>query len=126
MGFDLSGDDFIDELIQWEDLIGSYDKLQEVGDEMPDKIKHAVLLMRTPKQLKEHLMVNASRITKYTDMKTIIEGFFDACRPMMTNGVMPMDIGACYSKGKARVRKVTKGARTTRRARARSKGNQIR
>ena len=50
LGFDFSGDDFIDKLIQWEDLIGSYDKLQEVGEEMPDKIKHAVLLMRTPKQ----------------------------------------------------------------------------
>ena len=52
LAFDFGGEEFIDRLLQWGDLIGSYDKLQSPGEEMPDKINHTVLMMQIPQQLK--------------------------------------------------------------------------
>eukprot|EP00969_Alexandrium_andersonii_P320025 14139182-Alexandrium_andersonii.AAC.1 len=73
-----SGAEFLDQINSWETLIRLHDQEAGIGDEVPDKIKLAVLMKGSPQKLRDHLRVNASVLNTYEAGRAAVMAFVNA------------------------------------------------
>ena len=65
---------FEDNFSAWEDEVHKYEK--ETATSLSDSVKIAVLMNETKGHLQEHLRLNCTKITVYTQVKDIILKYF--------------------------------------------------
>ena len=112
---------FMDALTQWEHAIDEYEA--SASDILADSVKCAIIIDHAPPAVKAHLLLNASTVQRYEEMKRIVENWLVANTNWSSGGAVPMDVGATglsnaratRKEGKQMARKATK--KVTRKAR---------
>jgi hypothetical protein len=96
-------DAFEDTFSAWEDGILKYAK--ETKTTLSDEVRIGIFMGQVKGPLQEHLRLNATTVTKYQDFKDIIVNYFRIRNQYskLDQAPTPMDIGACWRKGKGNV-----------------------
>ena len=96
-----AANNFEEKLMNWEEEVSEYGKIAD--HPFDDSLKMAIVLEKSPKEVKTHLQVNMKDINTYNQMRDIIEAYLKAKQLWRGHGGNdPMDIGALGKKGKGK------------------------
>jgi hypothetical protein len=114
--FNFAGD-YLDKFNTWTDIVQQYARLG-ITDELAESVKLAIVLEQAPKQLRDHLKVNANVINGFSQVVEAIYASFSSKKAHVVGGLTPekhtaggptpMDVDA-LGKGKAKGKKGEKG-----------------
>ena len=76
--FNFSTNSFENDFVLWESELQKYEK--ETSSTLPDSVKIAVLMNKTTGDIQRHVRLNASRLTRFADVRETILTYFKALR----------------------------------------------
>jgi hypothetical protein len=116
--FNFQGD-YLDKFNIFTDLVQQYDRL-DITDEWGESVKLAIVVEQAPKQLRDHLNLNANVISGFSQSVEAIYAYFSNKKAHVVDGltpdkydkggVAPMDVDG-LGKGKDKGKKGDKGGK---------------
>jgi hypothetical protein len=73
-----SVNDFVDRLIDWENLVSQYEVAGRSDRTISDHIKQSIVTSNCPAELRLHLQLNSERVKSYQDLKRMIMDYHSA------------------------------------------------
>ena len=76
--FNFNEDNFENDFVKWESEIQKFEK--ETTSALADAVKIAILMNKTKGDIQRHVRLNASQLTKITDVRETILSYFKSMK----------------------------------------------